>query len=274
MAVRRSTLRRRVLTVVGILAAVYFALCVAARLIYPSVLFPAPRVDRAPDALATKLVDLPEDDGSASAMALWYPPPNDTARVVVFFHGNGETIFDDAPLAETLAAEGLGVMLVEYRGYGITYGTSPTERSLYDDGEAAMNKLHRSFGIPNERIGIWGVSLGTSIASEMARRGHGTRLALVAPFTSIVDVAKRKVPWLPMSLVMKHQLDTLSRAKAIAQPTLVVHGDQDELVPFDMGETLSRAIPHGRLMRIAGGHHNDVLTADVVSAIALHLLEK
>jgi len=274
MAVRRSTLRRRVLTVVGILAAVYFALCVAARLIYPSVLFPAPRVDRAPDALATKLVDLPEDDGSASAMALWYPPPNDTARVVVFFHGNGETIFDDAPLAETLAAEGLGVMLVEYRGYGITYGTSPTERSLYDDGEAAMNKLHRSFGIPNERIGIWGVSLGTSIASEMARRGHGTRLALVAPFTSIVDVAKRKVPWLPMSLVMKHQLDTLSRAKDIAQPTLVVHGDQDELVPFDMGETLSRAIPHGRLMRIAGGHHNDVLTADVVSAIALHLLEK
>lgn len=270
MAERRSTLRRRVLTVLAVLATLYAALCIAARLWYPRVLFPAPRVDRAPEDLATRLVELPQDDGGGPTKALWFPPPNEAARVVVLFHGNGETIFDDAPVGEMLSAGGLGVMLVEYRGYGITYGPPPSEPSLYADGEAAMKKL-ASFGIPNDRITVWGISLGTSVASEMARRGHGTRLALVAPFTSIVDVGKRIAPFLPVSLLMAHRLDTLSRAKDIAQPTLVVHGDQDELVPFDMGETVSRAVPHGRLMRIAGGHHNDVLTADVVSAIVTHL---
>src|SRR6185295_18426907 len=141
MAERRSTLRRRVLTVLAFLATAYVALCIAARLWYPRMLFPAPRVDRAPEELSSKLVELPQDDGGGSTKALWFPPPNERARVVVLFHGNGETIFDDAPVGELLAAGGLGVMLVEYRGYGITYGPPPSEPSLYADGEAAMKKL-------------------------------------------------------------------------------------------------------------------------------------
>ncbi len=258
------------MTVVAVALAVPYALvCVAARLWYPRVLFPAPRVDRVPPELASQMLELSQEDGGGPTRALWFPPPPG-ARTVVLFHGNGETIFDDVVLAEVLMSRGLGVLLVEYRGYGITYGPPPSEASLYADGEAAMKHLAKA-GIGNDRVAIWGTSLGTGIASEMARRGHGARLVLVSPFTSAVDMGRRVAPLLPASLVMAHRLDTLARARDIRQPTLVAHGDADEIIPFDMGESVARALPNARFLRVPGAHHNDVLRPEVLDAIAAHL---
>lgn len=257
------------LAALGIVAALYVGLCVAARLWYPRILFPAPRVDRAPEEVRGRLVELAQDDGGSATQAIYFPAAKD-ARTVVVFHGNGETMFDGLTLAEVLMSRGLGVMLVEYRGYGITYGDPPSEASLYADGEAAMKHLAKA-GVPNERIAALGFSLGTSVASEMASRGHGARLALVAPFTSIVDMGHRVAPFLPASLILAHRLDTYGRAKDIAQPTLVVHGDADEVVPFAMGERIAKTLPHGEFIRVPGAHHTDVLTPDVLDRITAYL---
>src|SRR5256885_828239 len=73
--------------------------------------------------------------------------------------------------------------------------------------------------VPADRVAIMGYSLGTSVAAEMAKRGHGARLALFAPFTSITAMGQRFAPFLPVSLLMKHRLDTLSKAPAIKEPT-------------------------------------------------------
>ncbi|MBX3223355.1 MAG: alpha/beta hydrolase [Labilithrix sp.] len=253
--------RKRVLTFLGAALGGYLLLCVVARAAYPRVLFPAPRLDRAPrvDDPSAKLVELPHADGSKTA-ALHYPA-DPGARTVVVFHGNGETIFHNVDHATELKRRGLGVLLVEYRGYGTTYGSPPTEEMLYEDGEAAIAYLARE-RVPEERVALWGWSLGSGVAAEMARRGHGARLVLLAPFTSITDMGRRFAPVLPVSLVMKHRLDTLSKAAEIRQPTLVVHGDADELIPFAMGEAVARAIPGARLVPIAGGHHADLLYAE------------
>jgi uncharacterized protein len=261
--------RRRVLMALGILAALYVGLCVVARLSYPRILFPAPRVERAPKAVDDRLLELTQEDKGGATRAVYFPAAKDR-RTVVVFHGNGETVFDGLTLAEVLMSRGLGVMLVEYRGYGLTYGDPPTEASLYADGEAAMKYLAKA-GVPNERIAVWGFSLGTSIASEMARRGHGARLTLVAPFTSMVEMGNHVVPILPASLILAHRLDTYGRAKDIAQPTLVVHGDADEVVPFAMGERIAKALPHGQFRPVPGGHHTDVLTPDVLDEITAYL---
>lgn len=257
------------LTTLGVLAALYLGLCVIARLSYPRILFPAPRVERAPKEVDGRLVDLAQDDGGGATRAVYFPAAKD-ARTVIVFHGNGETVFDGLTLAEVLMSHGLGVMLVEYRGYGLTYGDPPTEASLYADGEAAVTYLKKA-GVANERIAVWGFSLGTSVASEMARRGHGARLALVAPFTSMVEMGNRVAPILPASLILAHRLDTYGRAKDIAQPTLVVHGDADEVVPFDMGERVANALPRGEFVRVPGAHHTDVLTPDVLDKITSYL---
>jgi uncharacterized protein len=261
--------RRRMLTALGVVAGLYVALCILARVAYPRILFPAPRVDRAPKEVDGRLVELARDDAGGPTRAVYFPAAKD-GRTVVVFHGNGETIFDGLTLAEVMMSRGLGVMLVEYRGYGLTYGDPPTEASLYADGEAAMKYLAKA-GVPNERIAVWGFSLGTSIASEMARRGHGARVALVAPFTSIVDMGHHVAPFLPASLILAHRLDTFGRAKDIAQPALVVHGDADEVVPFEMGERVAKALPRGEFVRVPGAHHTDVLTPDVLDKITAYL---
>jgi pimeloyl-ACP methyl ester carboxylesterase len=207
------------------------------------------------DATAA-VVDLPHPDGSRT-LALHYPAPP-AARTVVVFHGNGETVFDNVAHATELKRRGLGVLLVEYRGYGTIHGPAPTESMLYQDAEAAITYLAREH-VPAERTALCGWSLGSGVAAEMARRGHGSRLVLLAPFTSITDMGRRLAPILPVSLLMTHRFDTLSKAAEIKQPTLVVHGDADELIPFAMGEAVARALPDATLVRVLGGHHADLL---------------
>ena len=252
--------RKRAFIILRVAAATYLLLCLVARVAYPRLLFPAPRLERAPATSnpAARLVELPQPDGSRT-VALHYPAA-EGARTVVVFHGNGETIYDDVDQAEELGRRGLGVLLVEYRGYGTTYGAPPTEEMLYEDGEAAIAYLGREH-VLSERIALWGWSLGSGVAAEMARRGHGARLVLLAPFTSITDMGRRVAPILPVSLLMSHRLDTLSKASSIRQPTLVVHGDADALIPIAMGEAVTHALPRGTLLRVAGGHHADLLYA-------------
>ncbi len=252
---------KRIWMVVGIALASYLVVCVVARVAYTRMLFPAPRLDRAPmiDDSEARLVELPHADGSRTA-ALHYPAPSG-ARTVVVFHGNGETMFDNTQHAIELKRRGLGVLLVEYRGYGTTYGSAPTEEMLYEDGEVAIDHLTGQH-VPTDRIAIWGWSLGSGVAAEMAQRGHGSRLVLLAPFTSVTDMGRRFAPILPVSLLMRHRLDTLSKARDIKQPTLVVHGDADELIPIAMGEAVANAIPNAKLVRVAGGHHADLLYSE------------
>lgn len=256
------------LIALGVVASLYLGLCLVARLSYPRILFPARRIERAPQEVDGRLVELAQQEGGVTR-AVYFPAPKG-GRTVVVFHGNGETCFDGLTLAEVMMSRGLGVMLVEYRGYGLTYGDPPTEASLYADGEAAMTYLAKA-GVPNDRIAVWGYSLGTSVASEMARRGHGARLTLVAPFTSMIDMGNRVVPILPASLILAHRLDTYARAKDIAQPTLVVHGEADEVVPFEMGKRVAKALPRGELVPVPGAHHTDVLTPEVLDKITAYL---
>jgi pimeloyl-ACP methyl ester carboxylesterase len=132
---------------------------------------------------------------------------------------------------------------------------------VYEDGEAAIAFLQRE-GVPAKHISLWGWSLGSGVAAEMAYRGHGSALALLSPFTSVIDMGQKLVPFLPSSLIIKHRFDTLSKAPRIEQPTLIVHGDSDELIPVAMGEKLAAAIPHARMIRVEGGHHADFLDSD------------
>ena len=162
------------------------------------------------------------------------------------------------------------MLLVEYRGYGASRGASPSEEGLYLDAEAALDML-AARGVGPERVVLLGASLGTGVAAEMARRGRASRLVLVAPYTSIPDLVTHAVPFAPASLLVADSLDTLSKADEIRVPTLVVHGDADEIVPFEMGERLSTAIRRAELVRVPNGHHGDLFAPErgaVLEAIA------
>lgn len=193
--------------------------------------------------------------------------PSDGVPWVVHFHDNTQTAEEALGFGRALHARGLGVVVMEYRGYGAAQGLEPSEPALVADAEVLLAAL-AARGIGPERVLLSGRSLGTGIAAELARRGRGAALVLVAPFTSIVDLVREAAPWSPASLLVRDPFDTASKTAQIAVPTLVVHGDADEIVPFHMGETLASAIPRARLLRVAGANHADVLDREAPRVLA------
>jgi alpha-beta hydrolase superfamily lysophospholipase len=208
-----------------------------------------------------RLLTIYADDG-APVIAAQFPPTVDRARTLVIFHGNGETIGGRVQLAEDLRARGLGVVLAEFRGYGLaTSSGPPDEAGLYRDAAAILDELERQ-GIGPQRVALMGISLGTGVAAEMAARGRAATLILVSPYTSISAMAAGVTPFLPTGLLCPDRFDTLSKAPRVHVPTLVIHGEADEVVPFAMGQQVAAAIPGALLRAVRGGYHNDLFVND------------
>jgi uncharacterized protein len=220
-------------------------------------LYPTEEVGRADlpaDLVASTLI---ARDGIAVRI-VEAPAPKPDAKTVVYFHNNRETAESRSDLARALRSRGLGAVLVEYRGYGWSADAgAPSEEGLYRDAEAVLGALEAR-GIGPEKIVLWGTSLGTGVAAEMARRGKGSRLVLVTPYTSIPDL----LPVPPLRPLLPDRFDTLSKACTIGVPVLVVHGDEDEIVPFDMGVRIARALPKAELLIVRGGRHGDLFARD------------
>ncbi len=226
---------------------------------FPWLAAPLPAADSRLATDAFVVHDLRARDGSpVHAVELPAPPG---ARTVVHFHNNRETVESAASFARALRARGLGVVLMEYRGYGASAGLAPSEEGLYEDAEAVLDML-AARGVLPDQIVLSGASLGTGVAAEMARRGRGGRLVLVTPYTSIADLVTAFVPGFPAWALLADRFDTLAKAASIRVPTLVIHGDADEIVPFAMGRRVAGAIAGARLLRVPAGRHGDLFARD------------
>ena len=253
-----------------VFAAMAYALMVlAARLLHRRVLYQPPD-DSTTAALpegATLLTAKAADGVPVNALVFDNPK---ATRTIVHFHGNAETAEANAFLARELKKRGFATVLVEYRGYGRSKGTSPTEEGLYLDAAAVLDALGAR-GLKPADIVLWGQSLGTGVAAEMANRARGDRLVLVAPFTSTVEMASRVIPFMPVSMVMIDRFDTLAKAPSIAAPALVVHGDIDDVIPFEQGEKVSKALPHATFLKVPEGRHDNLYKSmSVMGALAAH----
>lgn len=230
----------------------------AARVYYPRLLYPAPQRDA--DAPGDgRLLTFAARDGVTVHATEFLGPPD--APVLVYFHGNGVVMGDLLWMAHEFRRRGLGVVLCEYRGYGLSVGSTPSEAALYDDAEAILAGL-AARGAGSQRIALFGESLGTGVAVEMAARGHGASLVLVTPYTSIPEVASRFAFGLPVRLIMSERFDSLTKAPRVAVPALLLHGTDDAVVPYSMGQKLATALPHAQLITVTGGHHNDLFLGE------------
>lgn len=237
--------------VLSILGGSYVAIAALAFVAQRRLLFPAPPTAERPSA-ASQVIELPE------TVLLFRAPPTPSGRVVVHFHGNGEQIAWTEWMADAWQRLGFGFVAVEYPGYGLAREKgAASESSIVTAAEAALAWLAGQ-GVTGERLIISGQSVGSGVAVELARRGVGQRLVLFIPYTSLPDVAAGMLPFLPVRLLMRDRFDSASKAAGVKQPTLIIHGTSDEVVPFELGEQLSRLLPHATLLRIEAGRHNDV----------------
>ncbi len=256
-----SLSRRRVLFAAGPLVlagGLYLVLTWLARaMLYPGDPTPLPERVALGDGRVAERVEYRAQDG-APLCGLWLAPRGQ-APVVLYLHGNAESAAQQADVLDALGEGGRGVLLAEYRGYGGCAG-SPTEAGLYADAEGALGEIGRR-GVGLEGVILFGRSLGTGVAVEMAVRHDVRGMVLVSPYTSMPDLARRHYPIVPRSAVaavLPDRFDSMAKAVRLHVPTVVLHGSSDDVVPFDMGERLARAIPRARFVRLDGVAHNDV----------------
>jgi uncharacterized protein len=187
----------------------------------------------------------------------WYAPAPANRPTVVLFHGNGGSLRGERYRLKHFKDAGLGVLLLAYRGYSGN-GGSPSEQGLYADARAALDWLQTN-GVDGRSIVLYGISLGSGVATKMAAEREVGAVVLESPYTSTVDVAAWRFPVVPVSWLMEDRFESLARIGSITEPVLVIHGDKDFVVPQRFGKQLFEAAnepkqgfwPHG-----VG--HNDV----------------
>lgn len=194
----------------------------------------------------------------------WYGAPRDRHQpTVVYFHGNAGTVANRAGKAKLLLEAGFGVLLVGYRGYGGNPG-SPSEEGLYSDARAALGWLITR-GVPAGQIVLYGESLGTGVAVQMAtEHANVVGVVLEAPFTTLPDLAPAYVLPGLADMLMLDRYDNRAKIGQIRAPLLILHGQQDGVVPVAMGRELKERARLGvEAHFLPGGGHNDLYSHGV-----------
>jgi fermentation-respiration switch protein FrsA (DUF1100 family) len=188
----------------------------------------------------------------------FYLPRPDSDRAVLMFHGNFGNATQRLPFAARLAELGVSVLVPDYRGYGYSEGT-PTEAGLYRDADAAWGYLTGPLGYAPERVVVLGRSLGGAVAIELLTRQAAAGLVLVSTLRSARAMARSMGLGLVAPLA-GNRLDSESRIARLELPLLLFHGEDDEIVPVDQGQTLyDLAGDPKTLHRIPGARHNDIV---------------
>lgn len=186
--------------------------------------------------------------------AFFWPGGKDT--VVLLLHGNAGHRGDRLAWMADLHDRGWPVFLLDYRGYGGS-GGSPSEDGLVQDAEAAADWL-ATHG--HDRVVYLGSSIGCGVATRLAARRPPTGLILQSGAVSLLPVAQRAYPFLPLGLLMRDRFDVADDAARVTCPALSIHGDLDEIVPLEQGRALHEALGGPKQWWVVeGAGHNDVV---------------
>lgn len=219
-------------------------------------LFRPDRSEVAPaDSFVAGARDVSVTTADGLRLTAWFVPPRCGATVLVA-PGNAGNRSGRAPLVRALADEGMGVLLVEYRGYGGNPG-SPSEAGLALDVRAARDVVRDLSPGP---LVYLGESLGAAIVTELAAAEPADGLVLRSPFTSLADAA-RVAYGVPLGWLLRDEFPVLEQARSVSGPVAVVYGTADRTVPAAQSRAVAGALRAAgadvREVEVAGADHND-----------------
>jgi hypothetical protein len=266
----------RILKFVGVLAGFYLLLLIGvfvfqrSLLYFPSHSYVTLQVAGANRSFGELLVKTAD----GLDLKAWYAPSASKPFTFVFFHGNGDCLATASETADPYIAAGYGFLAAEYRGYSGLPG-KPTEAGLYADGRATIDALVAR-GVKSENIILFGHSLGTGVAVQMAEEFHVGGVVLLAPYTSIAEMAQVEYPYLPAKVLARDRFENEKKIRNIHAPVLIVNGTEDRVIPPSQGRQLyDLANEPKEFHSIPGRGHNDAFSdlAPVVSGWADRLRE-
>jgi fermentation-respiration switch protein FrsA (DUF1100 family) len=185
----------------------------------------------------------------------WFVPAS-SPFTILFFHGNAGNISHRLDKLDIFRELGANVFIIDYRGYGRSTG-KPTEQGTYRDAEAAYEYLTKTRRLSPKTIIVYGESLGSAVAVELATRVPVGGVIMEEPFTSVGDVGRKMFPFMPVQFLVKNKYDTLSKIGRINAPLLIFHSRGDEIFPFEYAERLLSAAKEPKCLVELTGNHND-----------------
>lgn len=233
------------MSLVALIVIVYLVLCAALFVFQRSLIyFPQPGTLNAADTL----VKMPDADIRVSTREHSGP------KALIYFGGNAEDVSRNLPgFAE--AFPDYALYLMNYRGFGGS-GGSPSEEAIAEDALALFDQVYAS----HPQIAVIGRSLGSGVAVRLASQRPATQLILVTPFNSLVEIATRQYPWVPVQWLLKDRFESGKYAAHISVPTLLLAASDDQVVPRASSQRLLGHFPKGvaTLRVVPDSGHNSI----------------
>ncbi len=220
---------------------------------------PGRTVHGTPSALGLRFEDVRFPAADGTELHGWFVPAREGAAsaTLVWFHGNAGNISDRLENLKIFHDSlEVHIFLFDYRGFGNSDGKI-SEKGTYQDAEGAWTYLQSRSDVDPKKMVFFGRSLGASVAVELALRYPPAGLILESPFLSVPAMARSIIP-LPLGRLFKTRYDSLAKIPQVRVPLLVLHGDQDTIVPLSQGKALFKAANEPKsFYLIAGADHND-----------------
>lgn len=219
---------------------------------------PSPEIVQTPSEAGLNFQDHYFTTADGVRLNGWFIPHPAARATLVWFHGNAGNISHRVENIKLLHdGVKINIFIFDYRGYGRSAGRISEEGS-YLDGAAALAFAQQRLGVEAKNLIIFGRSLGAAVAAEMASRSACQGLILETPFTSIREMAKTALPFLPIDALLRTRFDVVEKVAKVKVPLLVLHGDRDDVVPYEQGrQVFAAANPPKDFYTIKGARHND-----------------
>lgn len=206
--------------------------------------------------LVSELLSLVSGDGTKLS-GIVIPAGDTAAQWLLYLHGNAGNVTSSLlpQFYARVHALGLNVATIDYRGYGDSEARRPSEAGLYADAQALYDWLRTVRHVPSSRIVLYGHSLGSGPAIELARRVEASGLIIEGAFTSVPDRGAEVYPWLPVRWLATQRFANLDKIGSVAMPKLVMHARDDSIIPYAHGQRLFDAASAPRqFVELKGGH--------------------
>lgn len=250
-----------------VVAILYIAACIylffqQTRFIF----FPSSAIETTPESfnLGYQEVWLPVKTTSGKVERVhgwWIPASQPNALVLLYLHGNGINIGANVAHANRFHQLGFSVLLFDYRGYGRSEGSFPSEATVYQDAAVAWDYLVKERQIQPNQIFIYGHSLGGAVAIDLAlKHPDAAGLIVESSFTSIQGIVdyQRVYGIFPVNLILHQRFDSINKVRSLQMPVLFIHGTADWQVPATMSQQLYDAAPEPKQLLLVpqAGHNN------------------
>lgn len=226
------------------------------------IFFPDSKIKSTPQEYNLDYQDVWFDVEQDKIHGWWIPAAQTTAPALLYFHGNASNNGDLTEIAAIFHSLGLGVLIIDYRGYGKSSPIFPNETRVYQDAEAAWRYLTTELLFEPQRTFVYGHSLGGAIAIDLASK-HPDMAGLIVEgtFTSMKDMAD-SIPFLPifpLDWLITQRFDSITKIKVVETPVLILHGRSDRTIPVSMANRLYAAAPEPKQLVIIDQANHDNL---------------